>query len=252
MKPTPSSPERRPVALTLALLVAAATVTLAAAWALRSEACDRDAEPSGFAHGTADVDGVEFQYGLFDPSSDTWSGTFHQGVGKLRQRHARGDGMLLWFSLDGREYVTRDAAVLRAAKNILEPMQELGARMGRLGSKQGDLGSQQAAIGARQARIGARQAMLSARITRSALRSASSDGGRSDRDGELEREMEELGRAQEELALQQEPLARAQEDLGRRQEELGRQMERLSKRAGREMKRLAESALDEGKAFEAR
>ena len=154
-------------------------------------------------------------------------------------------GPVLWFRFGDENWMTRDAAVVKQAREIMRPMTELGKRQGELGRQQGALGRQQGALGreqgrlgARQGRLGARQGVLSREIARAERR------GESTREFEremrqIEAQMDALGEEMEELGRRMEPLSEQQEALGRRQEELGRQQEIASKRAETELRTLA-------------
>ena len=145
-----------------------------------------------------------------------------------------------WFRHNGKEYVVRDAALLKQVKDLSRAQGELGGRQGELGGRQGALGAKQGALGARQGALGAEHAALAADRARR--------GGDDDRD--LEKRERELDRKQEELSRQQEELGRQQEVLGKQQEELGRQQEELGRKAEREMKTLIERAIQSGAAQE--
>lgn len=248
--PLPAHP-RRLTLVALAALVTLSTLLLAAAWSIRSEAGGRSERPSdrqqksGFAYGRYDDD-HGFSFALLDPATSTTTGTIHdrdwKALAKLRDGS---DRELLWFAFDANEYVVRERAVIEKAKDLMGPMMELGRRQGHLGGIQAELGGQQAQLGGKQAMLGAEQARLSVRLTQLSLRDADDNG--EEIDG-IERRMQRLQRDQERLSREQEPLARRQEELGRQQAELGRQQELASKRAGEEMRRLAEDAIESGKA----
>ena len=154
----------------------------------------------------------------------------------------KGDEPLLYFRRNGKAYVVRDAATLKAAEELFRPQMELGERQGELGAQQGELGGRQGELGAKQGALGAKQATLAARRVRSKEDDKEA--------GSIDQEMAELNHQQEELGRQQEALGRQQEELGKRQEELGRQQERLAQEAQTKFRALIDEALRAGKAQE--
>jgi beta-lactamase regulating signal transducer with metallopeptidase domain len=170
---------------------------------------------------------------------------------RVKRLYRESDGEMLWFRRDGKEYVVRDAATLKAVKDLWKPVTELGkqqaklgAEQARLGSQQAELGGQQAALGAKQAALGAQMAALSAEQARKG--SEAEDAEYERRAREIGRQMEELGRQQEELGRQQEKYGAPQEELGRQQEELGRKQEAASKKAENETRALLDRAIANG------
>jgi beta-lactamase regulating signal transducer with metallopeptidase domain len=107
---------------------------------------------------TRDRDRVE--YALMNGESTMMSGS----ISSERLHSLRGSGArLLWFRVDGREYVVRDEATIARALEITRPIREIGAAQGEVGSRQGVIGAQQGEIGARQGGVGARQGAIGAR-----------------------------------------------------------------------------------------
>lgn len=206
------------------------------------------AAASSYAFGTD----ADFEYALIEGGTDgdrtiSSSGSWEE-IQRIGEKYK---GPLFWFARDGRVYVVRDAALLAEARRILRPVQELGAKQGKVGALQGRLGARQGRLGREQGRLGAKQGMLGARL--GSLASAAAWGGDDERASRselrrIEEEMEELGRAQEALARRQEPLAEQQGVLGEQQAELGRRQATASKKAGMELRRLADRAIDGGKA----
>lgn len=91
----------------------------------------------------------------------------------------QGNEPLFWFVQSGREYVIRDAAVLREIHAAWRPVSDIGdeqagvgARQARIGARQAEIGARQAAVGAEQADLGARQAAIAARQAAAAAREA--------------------------------------------------------------------------------
>ena len=188
------------------------------------------APPAGLSWGGSEDDSFVLLLGddmtIMDGSS--------RDVAKAKKlRDGKGD--ILWFERDGKAYVVRDAATLKAARNLLEPQARLGAKQGDLGGKQGELGAKQGDLAARQGALAAKQGALAVEHAQ---------GGR-DSAG-LGKRQQELNDLQQELGRQQEQLARLQEELGRKQEELGRQQEEIYRKAEKELQALIDRALKSG------
>jgi bla regulator protein BlaR1 len=199
-----------------------------------------------YQHGDND-DSYVLLYG--DDDSATMSGSTDD-LRRVKRMRTNSHEDFLWFRHDGKEYVVRDAALLKQVKDLSKAQGELGGRQGELGGRQGALGSKQGALGAKQGALGAEQGALAADRARRGGDADDRDLERRER--EFDQKQEELSRQQEELSRQQEELGRQQEALGTQQEELGRQQEELSRKAEREMKTLIERAIQSGAAREVR
>jgi beta-lactamase regulating signal transducer with metallopeptidase domain len=212
----------------------------------------RPAKASGFSWSSSD--GGDSYVLLYGNGSATMSGS----MGTLEKvKRLRGDSKadILWFRRDGKEYVVRDAAVLKQAREIFKPQMELGAKQGELGARQGELGAKQGELGAKQGELGGRQGALGAEMAALAAERISRDDDAADleqRERGLAARMEELSRKQEELGRQQEALGRQQEELGRHQEALGRQQEAAGEKAQQALRSLIDRALQSGAAQEVR
>lgn len=176
-----------------------------------------------------------------DGDSATMSGSM-DNLQKARRLRGNSKDGILWFQSGGKEYVVRDPALLKQARDLYKPVAELGARQGELGGRQGELGGKQGALGAKQGALGAELGTLAANRARR--------GDADDRD--LERREKEIDRKMEELSRQMEDLGRQQEDLGKQQEELGRQQEEASARAEKQFHELLDKAIHSGAAQEVR
>jgi bla regulator protein blaR1 len=191
---------------------------------------------------------------LYGNGSSTMSGSWRD---MEKAKRLRGDSKepFLWFERDGREYVVRDAAVLKQVREIFRPQMELGAQQGALGARQGELGSRQGALGAQQGALGGQQGALAAQMAVLATGRIGRDGDDADlerRQRDLDRKIEDLSEQQEELGRQQAVLGRQQAELGEQQAELGRQQEAASEKAQRELRSLIEKAIRSGAAQEVR
>jgi bla regulator protein BlaR1 len=162
---------------------------------------------------------------LSGDGSITMSGS-SDDVGKVKHLQGSSKEGILWFRRGGKEYVIRDAALLKQAKELFKAQSELGSRQGELGGRQGALGAKQGALGAEMGTLGADRARR---------------GDGDDRD---------LDRREKELSAKMEDLGRQQEELGRQQEALGRQQEELGRKAENEMHALMDRAMQIGAAQE--
>src|SRR5262249_7540704 len=73
-------------------------------------------------------------------------GTVHDlkhDIDHVQQQRQSPHERLVWFRLDGREYVIRDPATVAQVEAIYRPVEDLGKEMGKVGSKQGEIGSKQ-------------------------------------------------------------------------------------------------------------
>jgi beta-lactamase regulating signal transducer with metallopeptidase domain len=172
------------------------------------------------------------------------------------RRFRSGDGQLLWFRKDGREYVVRDAGVLREVQAIWDPVSQLGdeqgqvgAKQGTLGSRQGDIGAKQGELGAEQGRLGARQGILGARqgtlAAREALGFTSADRAQLEREHQaIDQEMRALDQQMRALTDKMRDLDKPMRSLGDEMEVLSREMEVLSGKMG-DASRQANAAMRE-------
>ena len=206
----------------------------------------------GYSYSWHQTDDGDSWVMLTGESSANMSGSMGDLEKAKRLRGKSGED-ILWFRHDGKEYVVRDAAVMKRAKEIFRPQMELGAKQGELGARQGALGAKQGALGARQGALGGKQGALGAQIAALSAeqsRSVKDDSQLEKRQRDLDAQQEDLSRQQEELGRQQEELGRQQEALGRQQEELGRQQEAASAKAEKELHALMEQAVRSGSAQE--
>ena len=141
---------------------------------------------------------------------------------------------ILWFRHGGKEYVVRDAATLKQAKELFETEAELRTRQAELGARQGELGARQAALGAELSSLGANRA-----------RRGGADRDLDKREKRIDAQMDEIGHQQEELAHQQSAVEKQQEALGREQEAESRRVEK-------ELRSLMDRAIQSRLAHETR
>ncbi len=198
----------------------------------------------------------------------TMSGDTADVAHARRQQRQAGGGDLLWLRRAGREYVIRDAATLREAREIFRPQAELGARQGELGAQQGELGARQGELGSRQGALGAQQGKLGAELGRLAAEQAKltaeavagderQSGAREQRRDQLIEqqakvagEMRQLGDQQRELGHQQRELGEQQRRLGDQQRELGNHQRSAAREADAKLHALLDQAIAGGTAKE--
>ena len=201
----------------------------------------------GSFHGytTSDKPGDDFQYALIMKNSnttmavhgDTWS-----DIDQLQREVKKTGREVLWFEIDDKAYVIRDPETVRHAKNIVEPMMELGKQQGALGARQGELGARQGELGAIQGRIGALQGRVAA------LQASSRDPETRAEAAELRRELQALAAEQRSLGQAQRELGERQRELGARQRVLGERQREASLIAHADLRELAERSIRNGTA----
>jgi hypothetical protein len=117
------------------------------------------AQSSGKAVASRDRDRLEYAL-MLNEHSTMMSGT----IDTARLRALRGTSpRLLWFRLNGRQYVVRNDGAIDRAEQITRVLREIGAAQGEVGAKQGAIGAQQGQVGAKQGSIGARQGAIGAK-----------------------------------------------------------------------------------------
>ncbi|HEX8395339.1 MAG TPA: M56 family metallopeptidase [Longimicrobium sp.] len=217
------------------------------------------------AHSSQDL-----QFVLFGNDNNTMMTGSSADVESAR-RHRRSGEPLLWFRYGGREYVVRDAGVLRDARELWEPVGRIGEEQGRIGAQQGEIGAAQARIGAQQSEIGARQGELGARmgeigsriarlarretgdIPASERRSIEQERERLEAESRrLGREMEALGRQMREAGAPMDDRGDEMRELGRQMSVLGEQMRSAVERSNDGMRTLVRRAIDSGAAVPVR
>jgi hypothetical protein len=152
--------------------------------------------------------------------------------------HDAAGGDLVWFRHAGKSYVIRDAATLKAVRELFAPQEALGRRQGDLGARQGELGRRQGELGRRQGELGKEQWDLEhqGKLTATDL---------ADKKAEFQQQQDELEGQQDELNTQQ-------EELGAQQETLAAEQERLSLETEQKFRTLLAKALADGIAQEVR
>jgi bla regulator protein BlaR1 len=145
-------------------------------------------------------------------------------VRKLRERIS---GPFLWFRRNGRSYVIRDHATVKAALDAFAPQEALGRQQAELGRKQARLGARQAELGLSQSRIRVDIPDLSAQMASldAAIRSM-----------DFSATQAALNRAQAQLAAMQNQLSKTNpEDLAAQMQKLDAAIRALDSSATQQM-----------------
>ena len=223
------------------LLAAAVTSALAAVLAVMPAS----AGGVHFGYSTGKHDPDKFQYAIIESGSQTTcsvSGDDSWARIEKLQKEVKATGrQLMWFNVDGKDYVVRDAGALRRAQEIVRPMSELGRQQGELGAQQGELGARQGELGALQGRMGALQARIAA------LQMSRDSETRSEA-AELRRQLDALSADTRELGARQRELGDRQRVLGERQRILGERQRAASQLASEQLQNLAASSIRNGTA----
>lgn len=197
----------------------------------------------GYSTGKHDTD--KFQYAIIESGSQTTcsvSGDDSWARIEKLQKEVKATGrQAMWFQVDGKDYVVRDAGALRRAQEIVRPMSELGRQQGELGAQQGALGARQGELGALQGRIGALQARIAA------LQMSRDSETRSEA-AELRRQLDALSADTRRLGARQRELGDRQRVLGERQRILGDRQRAASQLASEQLQNLAASSIRDGTA----
>jgi len=183
---------------------------------------------------------------------------------KHAEQFRKGKEELIWVRQDGREYISRDATLLRQLRELWLPVSRLGEQQSRIGEAQSEIGERQSEIGVQQSRLGIEQSKLGvqqsevgvrqSQLSQESRRKSEAESQRYEQErvklqaqiealnaqlAELNRKMRELDKPMEELGAQM-------ETRGREMERLGAQMEEASARAERGMRELITSAIASG------
>ena len=145
-------------------------------------------------------------------------------VTKLRNGHEP----ILWFRDGGREYVSRDPAMMAQLETLWKPVRSIADQQSKLAGEQASLAGQQSGIAAQQSEIGRRQGELGMRegALGSRDRSTMSDAERRD----VERQRNELRDQQRALRDQMKELERPMRELSDKMKPLSREMTALSRK----------------------
>ncbi|MGB8673968.1 MAG: M56 family metallopeptidase [Candidatus Acidiferrales bacterium] len=208
---------------------------------------------------TFSFDSDDLHYVIVSGDSTTISGDSGDAehVQALRKENS---GDFIWFERDGKSYIIRDPAIVKRARELFAPMDQLSKQQDELGARQEALGKQQDALGQQQEEVRVNIPDMSAQLRElEAKMHALSNGGTPEQLGELQSELGELqgrlGELQAQAAVgqssfgeKQGELGRQQGELGRQQGELGRRQGELAKEANRQLKKMFDDSLANGTA----
>ena len=203
---------------------------------------------------TIRVSDSQDSYVIVSPEGNTMSGTNSDLRRAKSFRYEVGEEYI-WFRHDGKEYIVRDPATVKAARKLFGPQQELGQQQAELGAQQAKLGELQAKLGEQQRAIRTTMPDFSRDIERlkERMRSARTSEELGDVHallGDLQAKVAEqqakIGNQQGKLGEQQALLGEQLAELGSRQGKLGEQQERLAEEASEKLKKLLDEALKKG------
>lgn len=164
----------------------------------------------------------------------TMCGEIHDVEKAERARVDGGD--VIWFRVDGQDWVVRDPATVAQARDLFKAEQSIGEEQSKLGDVQSAIGDKQSALADTQSRLAAAQEKIAASLTSV------------DRNLDLEAKMNELSKRMEELGRQMEQLSEQQAEMGVRQGALGEQMAERGAEAQRRLAELLSAAMKNGQA----
>ncbi len=225
---------------------ARAAATIALAFAAVFAATPAAAGGVHFGYSDKRHDPNEFQYAIVEGGSQTtcsiWNEEIWAKLERLQKEVSNTGRQVMWFSMRGTEYVVRDAAAMRRAREIVQPMTDLGKQQGELGAQQGVLGARQGELGALQGRIGSLQGRAAA------LQAAANDPATRAEAAEIRQQLAELSAQARALGQRQRGLGERQRILGARQRELGERQREASLLAHEQLRTLAEKTIRDGTA----
>ena len=183
---------------------------------------------------------------------------------KHAEQFRKGKEELIWVRQDGREYVSRDATLLRQLRELWAPVSRLGEEQSKIGEAQSEIGERQSEIGVQQSRLGIEQSKIGlqqseigvrqSQLSQENRRRGEAESRRYDDERvKLQAQIDVLNARLEELNRKMRELDKPMNDLGAQMEKHGREMERLgeqmtewSTRAERQMRELIASAIASG------
>jgi len=219
---------------------------------------------------TVDVRSDDLHFVLFsEDGNSTMSGS--SADRERAERHRRPGERMLWFRYDDREYVVRDAGVLREVEELWAPVGRVGEEQGRIGEQMGEIGEAQGRVGEQMGEIGERMGRLGERMgvigSRHAVLATRELGELSESERRaIDREREQLDAESRRLEAEMEAVNQEMrqfdgpmhgrdgemEELGRQMEALGERMEAAMERANAGMRTLVRRAIESGAAVEVR
>jgi beta-lactamase regulating signal transducer with metallopeptidase domain len=196
-------------------------------------------------------DGPGESYAIVAGSQSTIMSGSSGDADRARRYRSKTHGDYIWFTRSGKSFTIDDPALVRQAKDLFKPDEELGRQQAALGEQQAKLGELQAKLGREQAEVSipapemekkleALEAQIDAMRTR--MRSLKNQHVQQD---DLNAIQEKLGAMQEQLGAAQGKLGEMQGQLGEKQGKLGEEQGKVGEQQGKlgEMQaKLAEEA----------
>lgn len=165
------------------------------------------------------------------------------------------------FRENGKKYAISDAATVKKARSLFEPLVAIDEQQEELGAKQRALGDKQRQLGRQQREVKVRVPDMSADIQKveADAKRLNAQGGTQSELGDLQSELGDLqsrlgdlqsqaGEAQSKLGDQQSELGDQQSAMGDQQSELGDKSEAIAKDVGAKVKEMLEQAVKDGTA----
>lgn len=255
---------RRPLLVVIAVCATVTVGLVAALHPVRANAQLAEQQPPSVAAGQRGTwtfsSGQGMDFAIVSGGSMTMNGS-EDDRAEVESLRTKIHGDFIWFIHDGNSYVIRDAAMVKTARQLYEPMEALGRRQETLGRRQEALGKQQEDLGRQMEAIKVKVPdNLEAKLEslEATVRKLGSTGSQrqlaelQDQIGQLQSEIGSVqsnaGMAEAVLGRQQGELGRRQGRLGEQQGSLGREQGRLARQASRKMQTILQQALSTGSA----
>jgi beta-lactamase regulating signal transducer with metallopeptidase domain len=213
-------------------------------------------------------DGADESYAITAGNQLTIMNGSSSDADRVRRYQSKIHGDFIWFTRGGKSYTIDDPDLVRQAKALFKPQEELGRKQAVLGEQQAKLGEEQEKLGQQQAEVSIPAPELDKKLQeleaqidamRTRMRSLKNQHVQQD---DLSAIQEQIGALQEELGAaqgklgdmqgqlgeKQGKLGEEQEKLGEEQEKLGEQQEKLAEEATSKLKSLIDQAVRDRKA----
>lgn len=165
------------------------------------------------------------------------------------------------FHLGGKSYAITDAATVKRARDLFDPLVKIGEQQGLLGKQQGVLGRQQGELGRQQRDVKVKVPDMSADILKieAEVKRLSSSGGTQSELGDLQSEIGDLqgkigdvqsqaGDVQSKIGDQQSELGDKQSGLGDQQSVLGDKAQSIATDLARNLRAMLAQTIESGAA----
>jgi beta-lactamase regulating signal transducer with metallopeptidase domain len=187
---------------------------------------------------------------------------------RIRRYQSKIHGDYIWFTRSGKSYTIDDPTLLRRAKDLFKPQEELGRKQAILGEQQAKLGEEQEKLGRQQEEVSIPSPEMEKKLValegqidaiRTRMRNLKNQRLQQDDLSALQERVaalqEQLGAAQGklgemqgEIGEKQGKLGEDQGKLGEEQGKLGEQQAKLAEEATIKLKSLIDQAVRDGKA----